>query len=131
LALPQSSGDEFDRGGYLQTLLLRYVQALFTQVSQHAVCNRLHSLEERLARWLLSVQDCLQRDEFTMTQEYIAEMLGSRRSGVTIAAGLLQKKGIIHYRRGNINILDRQRLEESCCECYNLIRSECRRLLNP
>jgi CRP-like cAMP-binding protein len=122
---------EFDRGGYLQTLLLRYVQALFTQVSQHAVCNRLHSLEERLARWLLSVQDCLQRDEFTMTQEYIAEMLGSRRSGVTIAAGLLQKKGIIHYRRGNINILDRQRLEESCCECYNLIRSECRRLLNP
>jgi CRP-like cAMP-binding protein len=122
---------EFDRGGYLQALLLRYVQALFTQVSQHAVCNRLHNLEERLARWLLSVQDCLQRDEFTMTQEYITEMLGSRRSGVTIAAGLLQKEGIIHYRRGNITILNRQRLEESCCECYSLIRSECRRLLNP
>jgi CRP-like cAMP-binding protein len=120
---------EFDRGGPLQYLLLRYIQAFFTQVSQQAVCNRLHNLEERLARWLLAVHDCVQKDTFVMTQEYIAEMLGSRRSGVTVAAGTLQKAGIIHYRRGNIKILDRCQLEAVSCECYNIIRSEYCRLL--
>lgn len=120
---------EFDRDSSLQNLLLRYIQAFFTQVSQQAVCNRLHNLEERLSRWLLSIHDCLQQDAFTMTQEYIAEMLGSRRSGVTVAANTLQKAGIIQYRRGNIKILDRSQLEATSCECYSIIRSECHRLL--
>jgi CRP-like cAMP-binding protein len=120
---------EFDRDSALRNLLLRYIQASFTQVSQQAVCNRLHSLEERLSRWLLSIHDCLRQDEFTMTQEYIAEMLGSRRSGVTVAAGTLQKAGIIYYRRGNIKILDRSKLEATSCECYSIIRAECLRLL--
>ncbi len=120
----------FQLGGQLHYLLLRYIQALFTQVSQGAVCNRLHNLEERLARWLLSVQDCLQMQEFPMTQEHIAQMLGSRRSGVTVAAGMLQHAGIISYRRGRINILSRERLEATSCECYGIIKAEIARLLN-
>lgn len=119
----------FDRGGYLQSLLLRYIQARWTQVSQTAACNRLHSLEQRLARWLLLVHDCLQELEFPMTHEYIAQMLGSRRSGVTEAAGMLQKAGIIRYRRGIITIINRQRLETSACECYGIIKAEFARLL--
>jgi CRP-like cAMP-binding protein len=121
---------QFQLGGQLHYLLLRYVQALFTQISQGAVCNRLHNLEERLARWLLSVQDCLQMQEFPMTQEHIAQMLGSRRSGVTVAAGMLQHAGIISYRRGRINILSRERLEATSCECYGIIKAEIARLLN-
>jgi CRP-like cAMP-binding protein len=121
---------QFQLGGELHNLLLRYVQALFTQVSQGAVCNRLHNLEERLARWLLSVQDCLQVEEFPMTQEHIAQMLGSRRSGVTVAAGLLQNAGIIRYRRGRINILSREGLEATTCECYGIIKAEITRLLS-
>jgi CRP-like cAMP-binding protein len=121
---------QFQLGGQLHYLLLRYIQALFTQISQGAVCNRLHNLEERLARWLLSVQDCLQMQEFPMTQEHIAQMLGSRRSGVTVAAGMLQHAGIISYRRGRINILSRERLEATSCECYGIIKAEIARLLN-
>jgi CRP-like cAMP-binding protein len=120
---------EFDRPGELQCLLLRYVQALFTRVSQSAACNRLHSIEERLARWLLTVQDCLQTSEFPMTQEYIAQMLGSRRSGVTVAAGILQQAGIISYRRGKIKILNQEGLENTACECYGIIKAEASRLL--
>jgi CRP-like cAMP-binding protein len=120
---------EFDRGGELQFLLLCYIQALFTQVSQSAACNRLHSVEERLARWLLTVQDCLQTSEFPMTQEYIAQMLGSRRSGVTVAAGTLQQAGIISYRRGKIKILNQEDLENTACECYGIIKAETSRLL--
>jgi CRP-like cAMP-binding protein len=120
---------EFDCPGELQCLLLCYVQALFTQVSQSAACNRLHSVEERLARWLLTVQDCLQTSEFPMTQEYIAQMLGSRRSGVTVAAGTLQQAGIISYRRGKIKILNQEDLENTACECYGIIKAEASRLL--
>jgi CRP-like cAMP-binding protein len=120
---------EFERGGELQCLLLCYVQTLFTQVSQSAACNRLHSIEERLARWLLTVQDCLQTSEFLMTQEYIAQMLGSRRSGVTVAAGMLQQAGIISYRRGKIKILNQEDLENTACECYGIVKAEASRLL--
>jgi CRP-like cAMP-binding protein len=119
---------EFDRGEKLQYLLLRYIQTLFTQISQFVACNRLHSLEERLARWLLMVQDCLQTSEFSITQEYIAQMLGSRRSGVTVAAGTLQRAGIINYRRGKIEILNREDLENTACECYGIVKAEVSRL---
>jgi CRP-like cAMP-binding protein len=121
---------EFDRGRELQSLLLRYTQILFTQISQSVACNRLHSLEERLARWLLMVQDCLQASEYPMTQEYIAQMLGSRRSGVTVAAGTLQSAGMISYRRGKIKILKREDLENTACECYGIIKVEVSRLLS-
>lgn len=121
--------DEFDRGGEFQCLLLSYVQTLFTQVSQSTACNRLHSVEERLARWLLTVQDCLQTSDFPMTQEYIAQMLGSRRSGVTVAAGMLRQAGIISYHRGQIKILNQEDLENTACECYGIIKAEASRLL--
>ncbi|MBW4536946.1 MAG: Crp/Fnr family transcriptional regulator [Pleurocapsa minor HA4230-MV1] len=121
--------EEFQRGEKLQKLLLLYTQALLTQVSQSAACNRQHNIEERLARWLLSVQDCILKDELPLTQEFIANMLGTRRSGVTVAAGILQQAGIIRYSRGKITILSQQALEETACECYHLVQNEFIRLL--
>ena len=120
---------EFDRGGALQTLLLRYTQALHTQVSQGAACFRLHTIEQRLARWLLTVHDRMDRDEFPLTQEFIAQMLGTRRAGVTLAANSLSQAGMIRYTRGRITILNRKELEATSCECYKTIQAEFTRLL--
>ena len=120
---------EFLRGEKLQQLLLLYTQARLTQVSQSAACNRQHNLEERLARWLLSVHDCMLQDEIYLTQEFIANMLGTRRSGVTVAAGILQQAGMIRYSRGKISILNQEKLEETACECYRLVQNEFIRLL--
>src|ERR1700682_6072892 len=119
---------EFNRGGEFQHLLLRYTLALITQISQTAVCNRLHSVEQRLCRWLLMTHDRTHSDELQMTQEFISNMLGVRREGVTHAAQNLQEKGLISYVRGHIKILDRQKLEESVCECYEVVRAEHNRL---
>ncbi len=121
--------DEFNRAEKLQKLLLLYTQALLTQVSQSAACNRQHTIEERLARWLLSVHDCVQKDELPLTQEFIANMLGIRRSGVTVAAGILQEAGMIRYHRGHITILNYDHLEATACECYRLVQMEFMRLL--
>jgi CRP-like cAMP-binding protein len=121
--------DEFALGGKFQQLLLRYTQALITQISQTAVCNRLHSVEQQLCRWLLLSHDRLQTDELIMTQELIADMLGVRREGVTVAAGHLQDAGAISYVRGRIQILDRPKLEETVCECYRVVKDEFERLL--
>jgi CRP-like cAMP-binding protein len=121
--------DEFARGGKFQHLLLRYTQALITQISQTAVCNRLHSVEQQLCRWLLLSHDRVKADELIMTQELIADMLGVRREGVTVAAGRLQDAGAISYVRGHITILDRQKLEETVCECYQVVKEEFDRLL--
>ena len=120
---------EFNRGGALQRLLLRYMQALHTQVSQTAACNRLHSVEARLARWLLMVSDYVRSDQFMLTQEFIAQMLGTRREGVTVAAGTLSQAGIIRYTRGRITILDRENLKLTSCECYRVTKDEFARLL--
>jgi CRP-like cAMP-binding protein len=120
---------EFERGERLQRLVLLYTQALLTQVSQNAVCNRLHSIDERLARWLLSVQDGLEADELPLTQEFISQMLGTRRASVTVSAGNLQEQGTIRYSRGKITILNRERLKGISCECYSVIRNEFDRLL--
>src|SRR6266849_2789975 len=109
---------EFDRAGPVLHLLLRYTQALLTQMAQTAVCNRHHSLDEQLCRWLLLSLDRLPSNELSMTQELIANMLGVRREGVTEAAGKLQSAGLIHYNRGNIIVLDRAGLEAKVCECY-------------
>jgi CRP-like cAMP-binding protein len=121
--------DEFARGGRFQQLLLRYTQALITQISQTAVCNRLHSVEQQLCRWLLLSHDRLKTNELVMTQELIADMLGVRREGVTVAAGRLQDAGAISYVRGRIQILDRQELEATACECYRVVKDEFDRLL--
>lgn len=121
--------DEFARGGTFQQLLLRYTQALITQISQTAVCNRLHSVEQQLSRWLLLSHDRVQADELIMTQELIADMLGVRREGVTVAAGHLQDIAAISYVRGRIQILDREKLEETVCECYLVVKTEFDRLL--
>jgi CRP-like cAMP-binding protein len=121
--------DEFARGGKFQHLLLRYTQALITQISQTAVCNRLHSVEQQLCRWLLLSHDRVNSDELIMTQELIADMLGVRREGVTVAAGHLQDAGAISYVRGRIQILDRQKLEQTVCECYRVVKDEFDRLL--
>ena len=121
--------DEFHRGGPLQHLMLRYTQALITQMAQTAVCNRHHSVDQQLARWLLHSIDRLGVPHITMTQELIATMLGVRREGVTEAAGKLQKAGIIRYRRGHISVLDRPKLEKHACECYEVVRRETARLL--
>ncbi|HWW76010.1 MAG TPA: Crp/Fnr family transcriptional regulator [Pyrinomonadaceae bacterium] len=121
--------DEFARGGAFQRLLLRYTQALLTQMSQTAVCNRLHAIEQQLCRWLLLSHDRLDSDELVMTQELIANMLGVRREGVTAAAGRLQEQGLISYVRGRIRILDRRGLEASACECYKVVKDEYGRLL--
>jgi CRP-like cAMP-binding protein len=111
------------RGG-LARIIEAYVQALFGQISQAAACNRLHSNEERLSRWLLMSQDRVGSDSFIITQEFLAQMLGSRRATVTLSAGILQKAGLIRYHRGHVEILDRAGLEETSCECYGVIRDE-------
>jgi CRP-like cAMP-binding protein len=121
--------DEFNRSGELQHLLLRYTQALLTQMAQTAVCNRHHSIDQQLCRWLLLSLDRLSSNTLTMTQELIANMLGVRREGVTEAAGKLQADGLIEYSRGQITILDRPGLEARCCECYSVVKREFDRLL--
>jgi CRP-like cAMP-binding protein len=120
---------EFNRAGPVLHLLLRYTQALITQMTQTAVCNRHHSLDQQLCRWLLLSLDRLHSDELVMTQELIANMLGVRREGVTEAAGHLQKAGLIRYQRGRITVLDRERLEQRTCECYAVVKKEYDRLL--
>jgi CRP-like cAMP-binding protein len=113
--------EEFARGGALQGLLLRYTQALITQISQAAVCNRLHAAEQRLCRWLLMCHDRVDTDDLQMTQEFISSMLGGRRETVTVAAKRLQDAGLIRYTRGHITILDRKGLEGTVCECYSTV----------
>ncbi|MBK8752719.1 MAG: Crp/Fnr family transcriptional regulator [Candidatus Competibacteraceae bacterium] len=120
---------EFHRSGALQSLFLRYTQALLTQMSQTAVCNRHHTLDQQLCRWLLLSLDRLPTNTLKMTQELIANMLGVRREGVTEAAGNLQHSGLIHYSRGRITVLDRPGLEARVCECYQVVRKEFCRLL--
>jgi CRP-like cAMP-binding protein len=122
---------EFSRGSEFQNLLLRYTQALITQISQTAVCNRLHSVEQRLCRWLLMTRDRAQSDELQMTHEFISNMLGVRREGVTHAAHGLQQRGLISYVRGQIQILDRKGLETSACECYAVVKEAQARLRSP
>ncbi len=121
--------DEFDRHGEMLELMLRYTQALITQIAQTAVCNRHHSIDQQLCRWLLVSLDRLQDNQLTMTQELIANMLGVRREGVTDAAGKLQRMGVIEYSRGHITVLDRAALEQLSCECYAVVRKETERLL--
>jgi len=120
--------DEFHRNGGLQLLLLRYTQALITQMAQTAVCNRHHSVDQQLCRWLLLSLDRLRSNRLVMTQELIANMLGVRREGVTDAAGKLQKLGVISYSRGQITVLDRPQLEQLCCECYSVVKRETDRI---
>src|SRR6185503_1147157 len=120
---------QFDRGGDLQHLLLLYTQALITQMTQTAVCNRHHNIDQQLCRWLLLSLDRLRSTELLMTQQLIADMLGVGRVGVTEAAGKLQSAGIIHYRRGRISVLDRPALERRVCECYLVVKNEYDRLL--
>ena len=122
--------EEFNRAGAVMRLLLRYTQALMTQMSQTAVCNRHHSVEQQLCRWLLLTLDRLPTNELTMTQELIANMLGVRREGVTEAAGRLQARGFISYRRGHITVLNRKGLETGVCECYGVVKKEFARLLS-
>jgi CRP-like cAMP-binding protein len=121
--------DEFQRYTELLLLMLRYSQCLITQMAQTAVCNRHHSIDQQLCRWLLLSLDRLPSNKLTMTQELIANMLGVRREGVTEAAGKLQKLGIIEYSRGQIRVMDRKRLEQQCCECYKVVKKETDRLL--
>jgi CRP-like cAMP-binding protein len=121
--------EEFNRAGPMMRLMLRYTQALMTQISQTAVCNRHHSIEQQLCRWLLLTLDRLPSQELTITQELIAGMLGVRREGITEAAGNLQRAGLISYRRGHITVLDRSRLESHACECYQVVKKEFHRLL--
>jgi len=139
-AVVQSAGDgyrlkasilksEFALGGQFAHLALRYTQALITQMAQTAVCNRHHSVDQQLCRWLLLSLDRLSSNELSMTHELIANMLGVRREGVTEAAGKLQKIGVLHYARGRITVLDRPKLEQLCCECYAAVKKETDRLL--
>ena len=121
--------NEFNRAGPVLHLLLRYTQALITQMAQTAVCNRHHSVEQQLCRWLLLSLDRLPTNDLSMTQELIANMLGVRREGVTEAAGKLQRAGLINYSRGRIVVLDRPRLEQTVCECYAVVKKEFDRLL--
>ena len=122
---------EFERGGPMQHLLLRYTQALITQMTQTAACNRHHSVDQQLCRWLLLSLDRLLSNELAMTQGLIANMLGVRREGVTEAAGRLQSAGLIQYARGKITVLDRAKLEARVCECYAVVKREYDRLLSP
>ncbi len=127
--LGQRFKDEFNRHGEVLTLVLRYTQALISQMSQTAICNRHHSIDQQLCRWLLLSLDCLADNKLTMTQELIANMLGVRREGVTEAAGKLQRLGVISYARGHIVVLDRAQLEALSCECYAVVKHETDRLL--
>lgn len=120
--------DQFARGGTFQSVLLRYTDVLITQISLTAACNRMHTLEKRLCRWLLLIRDRVASDELIMTQEFIASMLGGRRETVTVAAGHLQDAGLIEYTRGRLRILDRKRLEEAVCECYQAVSPEYNRI---
>ncbi len=120
---------EFRQGGQLQDLLLRYTQAFITQIAQNAACNRAHPTEGRLVRWLLMCQDRAQSKELQLTHEFIANMLGVRRAGVTESAGQLQQRGLIKYHRGHITILDRQAMEAASCECYGIVKKEFARLV--
>jgi CRP-like cAMP-binding protein len=122
--------EEFNRAGPMMHLMLRYTQALITQMSQTAVCNRYHSVEQQLCRWLLLTLDRLTSNELIMTQELIASMLGVRREGITEAAGNLQRAGLISYRRGHISVLERSGLESNVCECYAVVKNEFARLLS-
>ncbi|WP_341939097.1 Crp/Fnr family transcriptional regulator [Marinimicrobium sp. C2-29] len=119
---------EFNNHSEIRVLTLRFTQALITQMSQTAVCNRHHSIDQQLCRWLLLSMDRLECNQLNMTQELIANMLGVRREGVTEAAGKLQKLGVIEYRRGRIIVLDRPQLEALCCECYDVVKRETNRL---
>jgi CRP-like cAMP-binding protein len=121
--------NEFNRGGLVQRLLLRYTQALLTAMCQTAACNRHHSIEQQLCRWLLQIVDRLPERELVMTQELIASALGVRREGVTEAAGKLQRAGLIHYRRGHISVSNRLGLEGRACECYGVLHREAARLM--
>jgi CRP-like cAMP-binding protein len=123
--------EEFNRHEALLGELLRYTQALITQMGQTAVCNRHHNVDQQLCRWLLMSLDRLSGNELNMTQELIANMLGVRREGVTEAAGKLHRLGIIEYKRGHIRVLDRPKLERLCCECYEVVKRESDRLLSP
>ena len=118
-----------DKKSGLQPILLRYTQALFSQLAQQSACNRSHNIEERCARWILMTQDRVGHDEFPLTQEFLAYMLGARRASVTIAAGILARAGLIRYTRGKIHVVDRARLEEASCECYGIIQREYERLI--
>jgi CRP-like cAMP-binding protein len=122
--------DEFKKGGAFQLSLLKYTQALITQISQTAVCNRLHSTQQRLCRWLLMTHDRVEGDEFHLTQEFLSHMLGVRREQVTLAAGSLQKRKLISYSRGQIKILNRTGLEAVACKCYGLVKEEYDNFLN-
>ena len=140
-ALIQSAGEalriptkdirtEFRKGSKLRDLLLRYTHTLFTQVAQTAACNRLHSIEQRLARWLLLSQDRIGRDDFVLTQDFLSRMLGVRRAGVSVAANTLRQAGLIDYHRGTMTVLDRKGLENYSCECYAIVREEYDRYLS-
>lgn len=120
--------EEFSRGGALQLLLLRYTQALITQISQTAVCNRLHTTEQRLCRWILMTHDRTRTDQLEMTHEFIANMLGIQREAVSLVAHRLREKGAIDYKRGHLQIIDRAILEEISCECYQVVKVEHQRL---
>lgn len=120
---------ECSKHGELEKLLLIYTQAMFTQISLNVACNSHHAIEQRLARWLLSVQDCMQEEDIPLTQEFISYMLGVRRAGVSVAASILQERGIIHYVRGHITISNRHALEATACECYGTIKQDYLRLL--
>ena len=121
---------EFNRAGSMQQILLRYTQALMTQMAQTAVCNRHHSVEQQLSRWLLLTHDRAPPGELIMTQELVASMLGVRREGITEAAGRLQRAGLIRYRRGHIAVLERSALETRACECYAVVKQELNRMLS-
>jgi CRP-like cAMP-binding protein len=123
--------DELARGGQLNDVLRRYNQALMNQMAYSVACNRLHSVEERMCRWLLMTHDRVSADQFPLTQEFLAQMLGVRRPSVTVVAGVLQKAGLIAYTRGRVVVLDRPRLEAASCECYQVVRDEFDRLLGP
>jgi CRP-like cAMP-binding protein len=128
---PELLHEELAHGGAFQRALLRYTRAFIIQISQTAVCNRLHSINKRLCRWLLLCHDRVQTDDLAMTQEFIANMLGVRRESVTMAAAHLQNAGLIRYARGHIKIVDRHGLEAAACECYQFVKQESERLLDP
>ncbi len=121
---------EVEKDGWLLKSMLRYTNAMFIQVAQTAACNRLHTIEQRLARWLLLTHDRVQRDEVLLTQEFLSRMLGVRRAGVSVAANDLKQAGAIDYRRGNVIVVNRQRLEQTSCECYEAVKQEYDRYLN-
>jgi CRP-like cAMP-binding protein len=140
LALVQAAGSamrmkaadisaEFRKGGVLRDLLLHFTHKLFTQVAQTAACNRLHTVDQRLARWLLLTHDRVQGGSFVLTQDFLSRMLGVRRAGVSVAASMLKQRGLIDYERGTITIVDRKGLELACCECYQIVKAEYDRYL--